>query len=441
MYEKFYIDRTEEIETLKEIINKRDYYKENSEKGISILINGSWGSGKSKFINDFCENMELDDKYKNYRIFKYDAFEYDFYDNPFIPLFSFLYDKLKFEIDLNRLVDITSKRSSKLILDAIYKVVNGFIKKKIGTDLDEIRNALDDVYADIRSSNEVYKEFKELEEIKNNIKLGIAGSTASERDGNPIIFVIDELDRCNPAFAIKTLEILKYFLDIENFIIILSLDEKQLQESAKTIYGQGMNSDIYFSKFFDYKFNLNKLNFIDIIQQESIMDMPDILPAVNLIFNGLGISTRDSHKIFNEFLGKYIKYRNDESCWNEEQCYFILFMLTLKNVDLKFFNSIMNLNFNNYKTLLAQGDDIDKKKYLGILKYHLYDNCELENYLEIFTMYAADLYIELKFLDHSADTPNSKLNRQMAALKRMHVFLPQVLLNQTYLDNLREILN
>ena len=69
MYDRYHVDRNEEIETVKELIKNRDYYKENSQKGISILINGSWGSGKTTFINDLCKNIELED---NYEIIKYD---------------------------------------------------------------------------------------------------------------------------------------------------------------------------------------------------------------------------------------------------------------------------------------------------------------------------------------------------------------------------------
>lgn len=439
MYEKFYIDRTEEIETLKEIINKRDYYKENSEKGISILINGSWGSGKSKFINDFCENMELDDKYKNYRILKYDAFEYDFYDNPFIPLFSFLHDALALEFNINRLAEITSKHIGTAVLKIAEGVASNFLKDKIGIDSKKLKKQFNDFCSEFNANDDVYNEFKEFNEIKVKIKEVIRDSVA---DGSaPIIFIIDELDRCNPVFAIRTLEILKYFLDIENFVIILSLDEKQLQESVKTIYGQGMNSDIYFSKFFDYKFNLNKLNFADIIQQESIADMPDIMPAINFIFNTLNVSIRDSHKIFNEFLSKYLKYNNDESDWTEIQCYFILFMLTLKNVDLKFYNSIMNLNFNNYRTILDQGVDVDNKKYIKVLGYKLYDGSNLEGYINNFTVYAYVAYIDLKFINYSSEPLNETLRSQRNALRNMHMFMPQVLLNKTYIENLHEILN
>ena len=97
MYNKFHVDRVEEIDTLKELIKNRDYYKENSQEGISILINGSWGSGKTTFINDLCKDNELD---KAYRIIKYDSFEYDFYDNPYIPLFSFFMSLFSLCVDI-----------------------------------------------------------------------------------------------------------------------------------------------------------------------------------------------------------------------------------------------------------------------------------------------------------------------------------------------------
>ena len=163
MYDKYHVDRVEEINTLKELIKNRDYYKENSQEGISILINGTWGSGKTTFINDLCKNIESDNEYK---IIKYDSFEYDFYDNPYIPLFSFLHDKLKISIDVDKLTRITSKQIEKVLLNASYTVVNTLFRIKTGKSLDELKKQFEEIKKSFDEENNAYKEFKELEKIK-----------------------------------------------------------------------------------------------------------------------------------------------------------------------------------------------------------------------------------------------------------------------------------
>lgn len=435
MYDKYHVDRVEEINTLKELIKNRDYYKENSQEGISILINGSWGSGKTTFINDLCKNIESD---KEYKIIKYDSFEYDFYDNPYIPLFSFLQDKLKISIDVDRLTKITSKQIGKVLLNTSYTVVNTLFRIKTGKSLDELKKQFEEVKKSFDEENNVYKEFKDLEKIKTDIK-NIIKTKAKNK---PIIFVVDELDRCNPAFAIGTLEILKYFLDIKNFIIILSLDEKQLQESVKTIYGQGMNSDIYFSKFFDYKLNLGRLTFSKILDQSSVINIPDILPSVDHIFDVLNVSARDSHKIFIEFLRKYEMYnKSDDSNWTKHQSVFILFMITIKNIDLMFYNSIINSNFSNFKKVIEQNDNIDKKKYLKVLGFSLFGESNIETCINNLIHNYNEKYINVKYLNYSEMFGDVEFKWKQNILKNMNLFLPQVLVDKSYLDNLLDILN
>ena len=253
-----------------------------------------------------------------------------------------------------------------------------------------------------RSRKKLIKLRRHLVKHLRKIKTDIKNIIKTKAKNKPIIFVIDELDRCNPAFAIGTLEILKYFLDIKNFIIILSLDEKQLQESVKTIYGQGMNSDIYFSKFFDYKLNLGRLTFSKILDQSSVINIPDILPSVDHIFDVLNVSARDSHKIFIEFLRKYEMYnKSDDSNWTKHQSVFILFMITIKNIDLMFYNSIINSNFSNFKKVIEQNDNIDKKKYLEVLGFSLFGESNIETCINNLIHNYNEKYINVKYLNYS----------------------------------------
>ena len=83
-----------------------------------------------------------------------------------------------------------------------------------------------------------------------------------------IVVVIDELDRCRPDFAIKTLEIAKHIFDIENLVFIISLDMEQLGYSLKTVYGQEMDTSGYLYRFFDYVSNMPKYNEAGYIKQE-----------------------------------------------------------------------------------------------------------------------------------------------------------------------------
>lgn len=121
--------RSDDINVLLEIIRKREEYKENSKNGLVILLNGAWGSGKSTFLKEF------EDKINNFddiQLFiNYNAYEYDFYETPYIPFFASLENKLKLGKDLDKLVKLTGKNVGKGILVSLYAMINGFIKRNL----------------------------------------------------------------------------------------------------------------------------------------------------------------------------------------------------------------------------------------------------------------------------------------------------------------------
>ena len=54
-------------------------------------------------------------------------------------------------------------------------------------------------------------------------------------------FIVDELDRCRPDYAITYLETIKHIFDIKGAVFILAADRQQLENSAKTAFGLDHN--------------------------------------------------------------------------------------------------------------------------------------------------------------------------------------------------------
>lgn len=85
---------------------------------------------------------------------------------------------------------------------------------------------------------------KSMEEMKDALQKATYNS--------PLIFIVDELDRCSPTFAIKTLEVIKHLLNVEGVTFVLAVDMKQLCAAVKKFYGQEIDADGYICKIFDY---------------------------------------------------------------------------------------------------------------------------------------------------------------------------------------------
>ena len=69
-------------------------------------------------------------------------------------------------------------------------------------------------------------------------------------EGMPIVFIIDELDRCRPDFALELVEQIKHLFSVPGITFLLVLNRKQLEESIKLRYGgDGVNATTYLQKF------------------------------------------------------------------------------------------------------------------------------------------------------------------------------------------------
>jgi len=83
---------------------------------------------------------------------------------------------------------------------------------------------------------------------------GLLGKEELDEQGNPkptkpLIFIIDELDRCRPTFALEVLERIKHFFSVQNVHFVLGVNIAQLENSIKAKYGLGDGAKTYLQKF------------------------------------------------------------------------------------------------------------------------------------------------------------------------------------------------
>jgi hypothetical protein len=85
----------------------------------------------------------------------------------------------------------------------------------------------------------------------------LAHEIAVRKDGaSPLVFFIDEMDRCRPDFAIALLERIKHLFNVPRVVFVLAVDRAQLNESVKALYGINTNSDGYLRRFIDLAYSL-----------------------------------------------------------------------------------------------------------------------------------------------------------------------------------------
>ena len=86
-------------------------------------------------------------------------------------------------------------------------------------------------------------------------RLGELAGSVHAKTGHPLVFIIDELDRCRPTFAIELLERVKHIFDVPNMVFVFGINRDELCSSLQSVYGE-IDADVYLRRFFDMEFTL-----------------------------------------------------------------------------------------------------------------------------------------------------------------------------------------
>ena len=216
----------------------------NQHEPFIVSIDGRWGSGKTFLLKRWQRDLEID----GFRAIYYNAWEDDFCDDPLLAIIGQL--SHQFEEDNFRKIAI---KAGKLAVRLIAKNVRSVIEKKTGmildTDLGEQkgRDLLQD-YLDQRKTKDCLRE-----------ELTRLSAAVAEETGHPLVFIIDELDRCRPTFAIELLERVKHIFDVPGLVFVFGVNRAELCKSLQSVYGE-IDADLYLNRFFDIGFSLPDAN-------------------------------------------------------------------------------------------------------------------------------------------------------------------------------------
>lgn len=420
--------RNEEIETLLEIIRNKDFYKENSENGLVILLNGEWGSGKTTFIREFIDKIRSD---KDIKLFNnYNAYENDYCENAYIPFFASIDDKIKLKEEFTNFIKSVGGSTGKSFVVISYAVTKNIFKRKFDIDIDDIKNNIQDLENE-KMECDLLKEYKQFNKYKTQIKKQMNKICKDKTQ----VFIIDELDRCKPNFAMDTLEIVKHFFDVKNCVFIISVDKQQIEEFVKAIYGSGINSSKYFSKLFDYQFNLLPINFYDSIDISNVPNISDLVEWSSKIFNILEISLRDSKKIFNDLVQK-------NKSWTIEQSLFMLLFIILKYTDLSFYNAILNRDYIKYRKAFETQYNKEIERYNRLMNYKIVDGQTYGIILDELTRFINSYFSELRNnTDGSQINIGGSFKSKKEAIEDILRYIPEIDITLNIKENIKKIVN
>lgn len=218
--------------------------------GAVIALNGSWGTGKTAFLKMWSQHL----KNQDFPVIYYNAWEDDISDEPLISMLRGMKVLQKEEG-----LDDVLKTGAKVCLGALM----GALTAATGFLGEVAKGAIEGGAKQLEAT--IYDSLKKEDdraEIMHSFKDSLKDYMTKVCDkGKPLIFMVDELDRCNPAFAVKVLERIKHLFDVPNIVFVLAVDKRQLVCSVKGFYGSNeIDAEEYLRRFIDFDYSLPEPN-------------------------------------------------------------------------------------------------------------------------------------------------------------------------------------
>lgn len=230
----------------------------------SIALDGKWGCGKTFFVKQAQMILEVDnenalDIYDDFTeirkcIAKHGCFRTN---DATIPQIAVYYDAWENDNDEDPLLSLVL--SILQCVNTEFKFTNGVACVNVAGSIAEIlsgRRA--DLLIKAKKSEDPLAMIGQEQSIRNKVD-ELLDTLLLDQGGRLVVF-IDELDRCNPVFAVKLLERVKHYFCNDQITFVFSINIDELQHTIKRFYGTDFNASRYLDRFFDFRISLPPVN-------------------------------------------------------------------------------------------------------------------------------------------------------------------------------------
>ena len=216
-----------------------------------LTVDAAWGNGKTTFLNMWAQYL----RNQGFPLVKFNAWETDFSEDPFVALSKELTDGLKKSGDKAMARKIEGKMQEVLFqaAPAIVRIatagildINPLLENEVGQALSSSAQKRLSAYQKVKES---------IPEFRNALQ-DMANGVSKSKGGRPLIVMIDELDRCRPSYAVELLEVAKHLFAVDHIVFVLAVNRSELAHSVKALYGDGFDAQGYLRRFFDVDFVL-----------------------------------------------------------------------------------------------------------------------------------------------------------------------------------------
>ena len=266
----------EDLLGLKEFANRLDKFIATEQKFVEgslvIALSAKFGFGKTTFLKMWSSSLKNAEKKEDRPfIISLNAWETDYCGDPLYAIISALVECIQEEAKEEK-----EEEAAKKLKDAAQKLINAaknfgwfataivgqVVKKRTGINVGaagrlalEKRANGDDELMVLPDTFSIYEDRKKaMKSLKGAIQEFV------EESERKTLFLVDELDRCRPDYAISYLETIKHIFDVRGAVFVLAADRQQLENSAKKAFGPGLKFEEYYRKFIHREVSLPEIS-------------------------------------------------------------------------------------------------------------------------------------------------------------------------------------
>ena len=327
---------------------------ENYADGFVLAVDNEWGTGKTTFIKmwrQYLEDNEFSTLYFN-------AWENDFENDVLVALISELEelkeagrDEEKFKKVVDKAAPFVSKLLPSLVKSITAKYAGeGFVK-------DIVEGFAEITGEELQTEMQAYaKRKKGLKEFRDSLHNFIRIVTPDK----PLVFFIDELDRCRPNYAVEVLEQIKHLFSVDGIVFVLSIDKEQLGHAVRGVYNsEKIKAGEYLKRFIDIEYNIpdpelidflnylfNKLDLNDFFLNNQRTnkafsgDGGELFKSSEIFFKAYKVNLRKIEKIFTKLKVALTGFSPNENIFPN----LLFYLIFIKETDSEFYKSINSKN-------------------------------------------------------------------------------------------------
>ncbi len=229
-----------------------------------LALDSPWGTGKTTIVRMMCERLKSD----GYTTINFNSWKSDYVSDPLIPMVAAIEEvvnpkgKSKKAMAFKKFKEVASVLARTGLVAATKIVTMNAVEASDVKQIlsSEAGRATENLIDKFRAEKKSLEQFRRVL----NQLLDVIQTTSVKK---PLIFFIDELDRCRPSFAMELLERVKHLFDVEKIVFVLSIDKKQLEAITACFYGERIDATEYLRRFIDLDFSLPMVHKQDYINQ------------------------------------------------------------------------------------------------------------------------------------------------------------------------------